>query len=267
MGSVCPHCRRNRPSTLERAWSTGSHYLWLILSITLVTGLELFQQRKSEIGFAIIWAAFAIGWALAKDWGHRRDLLPAINVPPTTPREFQSLLTLMRPRDVCLPFRAKMGVIAEAALLSALAIAFYLSPLKRYFPFAGRYIFHGYDLIPMAFLVLCVGARVPSVRQELLARDLLSDGNITMGVITDWHSSHQGAIKISYQFWTATGECFKHRGTVVSDKKSFAEGSAVPVFYLLEDPAKSVALCCARSRVRVPEGRDLLQTKGSLLRP
>lgn len=228
--------------------------------------LELSQQRKSEIGFAIVWATFVIAWALAKDWGHRRDVLPAINVPPTTPRKFQSLLMLMRPRDVYLPFGAKMGMIAEAALLSALAIPFYLSPLKRYFPFAGLYIFHGYDLIPLAFLVFCVGARVPSVRKEFLARELLSNGNITMGVITDWHSSHQGATKISYQFWTATGECFKHRGTVVSDKKSFAEGSAVPVFYLLEDPAKSVALCCARSKVRIPEGRDLLQTKGSPLR-
>jgi hypothetical protein len=96
----------------------------------------------------------------------------------------------MRPRDVYLPFRAKMGAITEAVLPAAFAIVFCLSPLKRYLPFTGRYIFHGYDLIVLAFLVVCVGARVSSVRKELLARELLSDGSVTMGVITDWHSSH-----------------------------------------------------------------------------
>lgn len=80
-GPVCPHCGRNRPSTLEKIWSTGSHYLWLIISVVLLTMLEHARPGKSEIGFVIIMAAIAVGWALVKDLGPRKACAACVERP------------------------------------------------------------------------------------------------------------------------------------------------------------------------------------------
>ena len=72
-----------------------------------------------------------------------------------------------------------------------------------------------------------------------------------IGSIADQNSKSHGPTTVVYRFWTRTGECFEHCGTVVSERKAYSERGLVPVFYAPEDPSKSFALCCTMSRLRI----------------
>ena len=81
-----------------------------------------------------------------------------------------------------------------------------------------------------------------SLWREWLAREVLRDGEFTIGY---WGDE-------SYQFWTRSGERFEHKGAIASRGKCLTSRGLVPVFYLSDNPAKSVALCCVWSRIRTP---------------
>jgi hypothetical protein len=119
----------------------------------------------------------------------------------------------------------------------------------------GEGAFFDYRTMALVALVVAVWAGLDRIRRELSARILLRDGEITIGYITDWISGGHSGPRVTYLFWTSTGKRFEHERPVVSDKDIFSEKAIVPVFYMPEDPTRSIALCCARSRVKLPGER------------
>ncbi len=93
------------------------------------------------------------------------------------------------------------------------------------------------------------------IYREFQNRQLLRDGEATIGTIVDWIAGRRSSAVAVYQFWTRGGERFEHRSQVRSDKDEYSAPGPVPVFYLPEDPTKSLALCCTALRVRMPERR------------
>lgn len=109
----------------------------------------------------------------------------------------------------------------------------------------------------LIYPAVILGLIVYAVRQTRSDQRIVRDGVLTPGVLTGWfdNSSYTGVrrtnIRIRYQFWTESGQKFEGSGTLMSgisfDSLTFNQ-EPLKVFYLPENPSKSVALCCTRSR-------------------
>jgi hypothetical protein len=73
-----------------------------------------------------------------------------------------------------------------------------------------------------------------------------------MGSLVDVLGRKGVAIAV-YQFWTRNGELFQHRSRFMRGDGDFSAPGVVPVFYLPQNPGKSLALCSTELRVRVPK--------------
>ena len=59
--------------------------------------------------------------------------------------------------------------------------------------------------------------------------------------------------RLTYRFCTTNGEWFEGKSRLISRSDVLAEGRIVPVFYMPEDPRKSVALPGTEFRISLPE--------------
>lgn len=90
--------------------------------------------------------------------------------------------------------------------------------------FAARGATHETALARMSFMLLYVmlphWITIVSIRRERAARELLRDGELTVGCSGDG----------SYQFWTPSGERFEHRGAITSSATDvLTDARVVPV--------------------------------------
>jgi hypothetical protein len=258
---LCPHCGREASRNLAKVRDFFARHSWRILQIILIAGIvvinlgmhdwRVFAGASVILGGGLLWALF-----LSIGSGGVQDPIAALNLgererripdevelpvrPPVAPEQWQKLVSLTAPRDVFIGRSYKIYVFSNCLLMLMNAVLVVWS-------YRTRVARHG-GMLPLAFIVLIyvilpIWFTIVSVRRERAAQDLLRDGEVTIGC---WGEG-------SYQFWTRTGERFEHWGTNISDDSSIMTDSGlVPVFYLRDNPTKSVALCCIVSRVRIP---------------
>ena len=274
---LCPHCSLNVASRWKRIVVQARRNAWQVI-LGLFIGLGMWP---ADFGRRTLWAVLGLGllvwlWSIFAEsvagnlhshlttlnlgGQHERtekpksEYVPTAPAPPRVPAEWQPLLELPRPRDVYMTIRAKLATVGGmAALIASVGFAGYVS-WRHHRGAWLRWIQHA-DWVTGLFLAAWVYYGIHAVRYELPARALLRDGEVTIGIITQLKSSGHGSGTVAYRFWTRTGQRFEHRRSFVSGGSVFAQGGLVPVFYLPEDPTKSVALCCAISRVRTADDR------------
>ena len=100
----------------------------------------------------------------------------------------------------------------------------------------------------LCWLVFFAFAGVASVRGFFADREVLREGEVTAGVLTDWARVRYG-VSIRYQFRTTSGQRFEGSGKVNSEQ-DLTENGIFPVFYLSHGPKRNVALCCTHLRIR-----------------
>jgi hypothetical protein len=165
---------------------------------------------------------------------------------PAMPSDWRALGLLSRPRDVFMSSGAKGGLI-----LTVFIFAFGLWAL---FTYASRnefltLIHHPKNgLLGLLWLTFWVYFGITGIREYFVGREILRDGELTTGVLTDWRE-RRGGISVSFQFWTDSGQRFERHGKVHSKDELSNKTDPLKVFYLPQDPTKNVALCCTPWRL------------------
>lgn len=267
---VCPHCGAGPPTFLTRLRAQAHRIGWLSLWIFLIVwSLEPPAWAWAAWGFVAMLAACGWAWSVVSQKLHRgayeplntidiyprvaqTERAPVVPRPLPTPPEWKSLISMARPREVYWPFRTKLNLAFEAMATVFIAALPVVQIHRHGLAFVNRHLLRPMDLL--VFIPIAVGIYLlpRRIQQELAARALLRDGEVTTGFVTDWGSAEE-PYQASYQFWTGTGERFEQRGIFANDYDSAQRNGRVPVFYMPEDPTKSVALCCCNLRVRLPE--------------
>ncbi|MGH9745790.1 MAG: hypothetical protein ACRD59_06735 [Candidatus Acidiferrales bacterium] len=277
-GSLCPHCRRNPKSALSKILSQIPDYVWPILAF-LAWVVLADSADGGWVGLAII--ALVIAWPFLSQKSQRglHEPVTALNLdptgararavavglteiassPPKTPEEWESLLVLPRPRELYLRASAKVDLVFESILFVA-GIWFAIFMIERDYIDWKRL---GSGVFLAVWLSIWILGELERIRNELQARRLLRDGEVTIGLIVDWYSGRHST-RLKYQYWTRMGQGFEHTGKIMSERKFYLEKGPVPVFYLPEEPTKSVALCCAVSRVRYSGERSFNRHSSSV---
>jgi hypothetical protein len=272
--SVCSHCGQNPQKT---PWKRISSLASDNFSITLwvVYMVIWFRPERNDWEQDAVFLALAIGAAATvmyarKTQGGGKGSVTALNLnqretstdslesswtpppPPRVPDKWSHLMSATRPRDVFWPVLSQVR--------AAVNVAFIFVSLGYV-----TYLVHGHHASfsdwgrewPRNLFVFAVTAIsdlfvFAGLYQKISNRHLLRDGEVTMGSIVDWVQRKRAVPIAVYQFWTRSGERFEHRGQVRSSKNEYSAPGVVPVFYLPQDPTKSLALCSTQLRVRVP---------------
>jgi len=271
--SVCPHCGSNPRSPLRKIGSIADQnvgiVLWIVSFALWKRPTSRIWDQSATIALTLLlggaWSTLSrekkrglhepvIALNLAKNGAPRvsPEILSARPQPPRIPAELEPLMSSPRPREVFWPFWAMVEQFAGVALILG-TLGFFVFMVTRH-----PDVFPDWHSVKSANLPFLIAAAISALLigrtlyREYSNRQLLRDGEATVAVITDWISKSHGPATVVYRFWTRTGECFEHRGTVVSERKAYSERGLVPVFYVPEDPSKSLALCCTMSRPRIP---------------
>jgi hypothetical protein len=271
--SVCPHCGSNPRSPLGKIGNFANQNVGIVLWIV---SLVLWRRPGRNVWdeYATIALTLFLGWAWSTfSRESKRGLhepITALNLPkngaprvspeipstrpqpPRIPGELEPLISLPRPREVFWPFWAMVEQLAGVVMVIG-SLGFLVFMVKRHpEEFPDWRSLHSTNLPFLIATALSALFIVRGLYREYANRQLLRDGEATVAVIMDWISRSHGPTTVVYRFWTRTGECIEHRGTVVSERKAYSEKGLVPVFYLPEDPSKSLALCCTTLRPRIP---------------
>jgi hypothetical protein len=270
----CPHCgldcgtataqfRLNSPRYIRRALFFGlsaAVYLpifvgmkwiyWAIAASLLVLGLLwAFISRKTRLEYHDPTAPLNV-YASRADAKSEQSSLPLRH--PETPRKWKALISAPRPREVYLPFGSKVGLLFAILVWIVGCGPLWFSVITHRALFGRVVHWHRSDwfaLLSMAFWMIWT---LTLIRQEVPARTLLREAEVPIGY---WNDG-------SYRFWTKSGESFQRAATIGSLEGETTDTGLVPVFYLPQDPTKSVALCSLLSRIRVPSesgSRELAQ--------
>lgn len=162
-----------------------------------------------------------------------------------SPRD-QALLRTSRPREVQMSARGRksFGIIA---VLVGVFEGILIWQLHRLW--AMSHSFEGYqrkDWALVGLVVLLVLLPLSTWRTMARERDLLENGEVTMGHVLKKWNTREGAT-VFYEFRDATGQAHKHSGTDYSRRLDV--GLPLAVFYDREDPRKQVAACAALHEV------------------
>jgi hypothetical protein len=164
---------------------------------------------------------------------------------PAIPGEWRSLNLLPRPRKILISNAAKGEMAMSAAVFLGVG-GFFLNSYWHQFP---TLVQRPKDaLFVLLWSGLLVYFEVTAIREWFIARDILRDGDLAAGVLTDWREG-RGGVSVSYQFWTDSGQRFERHGKVVSKQELANEREPLKVFYLPQDPTKSMALCCTSLQI------------------
>lgn len=160
---------------------------------------------------------------------------------PETPRIWKALVSTSRPREVYLPSGAKFSLLLGVLCVCLVGTGLLWAVITHRGAFA-----HGVDWrrgwAPSLNLLGIALGSLFMIWREAVARKLLRDGEVTVGY---WNER-------AYEFWTQSGQRFKHASSVVPSSDAVTGIGLVPVFYFPHDPSKSVALCSVYSRIRIP---------------
>lgn len=263
---VCPHCGKEVSVPIAKLRSSFARYWWVVLCMTLFVSSEITTLGPRDWRFfvvaglifagGVLWAYYIrdgrdafLASVAALNLVQREQLAPSDAEwqvrPPETPRQWEKLLSLPAPRQVYLTKKNSMRLWLVWVSTAVICVLTLDNLSKR----GWRHI----SVLQSAFFLLAYVAvplwmTIMSIRREWSARELLRDGEVTIGC---WGEK-------AYHFWTRTGERFEHWGEIISsDDDVLTDPGLVPVFYSRDDPSKSVALCCIWSRVRVPSVENL----------
>jgi len=264
---VCPHCGAN-PRELSAIIHAGiSKYLRIAGGILLsVLPLALTARKLwSWDSLMPLLVVLGVSWVVNVARERRHQPITALEIgsrkksettvslppprPPEVPREWKPLISLPRPREVYIPLGKALWLSAEAVFIVVM-IGRFVSSVHRHPMPLGQWITHRWGEVPFVVVALiALPILLRHIAQEFENWSLLRDGEVTIGVIADWISMGEGKVAV-YRFWTQSGQRFEHEKRVYSDESAFKDIGLVPVFYLAQEPTKSVALCCTVLRVR-----------------
>jgi len=230
-----------------------------VVALLLFLAFSVFVIRSvlfSMIAVAQVWSMFSqkagIGLhrpPVALNLETRKSDSAAVSLSkPEMPSDWRPIASLSRPRDVF------MSSGAEGQLI--LTVAIFAFGIWAVFPHTSREEFLALvrnpqqGLFGLLWLTFWVYFAISGIRESFAGREILRDGELATGVLTDWREG-RGGISISYQFWTDSGQRFERHGKVYSKEELRIEKDPLKVFYLPQDPTKSVALCCTPWRLRL----------------
>lgn len=259
----CSHCGLDCGTASAKFHITSRRYIRLALffGVWLAAYLPIFITVKWEYwAIASSLLVLALFWSYVSRKTRREFYNPTaplnIYAPPTdaksgqsslplrhpeTPRQWKALISAPRPREVYLPLGSKVELLF-AVLVGLGGGSLWLGAVTHRAIFGRAMHWHGYDWLPLFYLAFGIITCLALIRKELAARTLLRDGEVTIGF---WNDG-------TYRFWTKSGECFQRAASIGSCDGAITDAGLVPVFYLPQDPTRSVALCSLVSRIRVP---------------
>lgn len=271
--SVCGHCGRN---PLGFAWKQSillaSNYVGVTLWLLVVA--SRFLPEKSDWEQNAVFCALLAAAGLSLLYFRRsqklgkKDLsglnLSAYSVPPgaeeaswnlTKPPEvhgeWTGLMQTARPRNVFWPFWSIVEKVIPATLiLGSICLIFYFAR-SNHWTFSEWRMHWLKD--PATFLCVIAGDifLFLGLLREFSNRQILRDGEVTIGYLID--AVAPGSVgPIAHEFWTRTGERFQHRAVLLNEV-GFSVPGVVPVFYIPENPSRSVSLCSTEWRLRIPD--------------
>ena len=266
-GAVCPFCGAEPRATFDAILSFISKY-WIVLlfAIPLLAIYPPSREAWTWIAFLAIVGALGLAWFfVARASGAKKDEQPislglepppskirrdpwsAPLSPPKVPDRWRSLVDSRPPRDIYMPSKLWGSFAVETvAVLSALS-GYYAAASRHHMPVLRFISFHADPGAVMAALTWLV-SWVVRVKSILTTREIMRDGEVTIAYTTDHHWN-----RATYQFWTKSGERFERKTSVLKRFDLPSDTSLVPVFYMPENPRKSVALYGTEFRVRLPE--------------
>jgi hypothetical protein len=266
-GAVCPFCGAEPGLQLGEALSFITRYWIIILALPLfLIVASPSRQAWTWVAFISIIGALGLAWfffgrARRKEKDEqpislglepppatgRSDPWSVPLSPPKVPDRWRALAASRPPRGVYLPNKVWISFLVESfAVLSAL-YGYYTAANKRHIPFLGFLSFYenpGADVFLFPYLL----SWVVRIRSIFTTREIMRDGEVTIAYTTDRHWS-----RATYQFWTKSGERFERKTSVLKRPDLPSDTLLVPVFYMPEDPRKSVALYGTEFRVRLPD--------------
>jgi hypothetical protein len=257
---LCPHCGKEVSLHVAQVRSFFLRHFWRIFHVALVIGIVAATYGVPDwkiLAIASLILAGGLLWASFLRYGHgSQGSIAKLNLddqaqilvkgrefqvrPPVTPKQWEKLVCLSAPREVHLDRTYKIDLFVTwlLVLVNGAIVWRKLTINHVRHETAMELVFFS-----LLYVLLPLWITVASIRRELAAKELLRDGEVTIGCWGD------GA----YQFWTRSGERFERPGPLVSgDQDVLTDPGLVPVFYSRHDPSKSAALCCVRSRVQVP---------------
>jgi len=213
---------------------------WAIGSSLLVLGLLWsYVSRKTRSEFHDPTAPLNV-YASRTDAKSNQFSFPLRH--PEPPRQWNALISAPRPREVYLPVGSKLGLLFTILFGIVGGGSLWLGAITHRAIFGRVIHWHRYDWLPLFYLTFAIVANLTLFRKEVATRTLLSEGEVTIGF---WNEG-------TYRFWTKSGECFQRAASIGSLEGAITDAGLVPVFYLPQDPTRSVALCSVVSRIRVP---------------
>ncbi len=251
---LCPNCSYNARTLFAKLRLTDKD----VLAIILLLVFSLFLMRDlffAAIAVALAWSTFAqkagIGWhrpPIAFNLMAREPKRASIPISRRAiPNEWKTLASLPRPRVIAMSAAAKRQMILSVLVFFAVG-GFVLASHWIQFTNLSK---HFRDSVSgLLWLLVFVYLGVSGARDWFAAWEILRDGELTTGILTDWREGRGGA-SISYQFWTDSGQRFERQGKVISKEELAAEEDPLKVFYLPQNPTKSVALACTPLRIRI----------------
>jgi len=253
--AVCSNCGYDFSRPAARIRFVASRYPWLIVLLPFAVA-----TIRSGLVFSAIVALFAliaVGFSLTEKMRQSLSLnAPKVHVPvsmskPDLPAGWEPIARVPRPRDVDSPPTAKVwSLLGAAGCVVAAVFAIYTLWKNSAVTVQGRslprLVWENWFLLLWIVGFISIGAA--SVRRFLIEREVLRDGELTPGVLTDWSKGRYG-ISIHYQFWTPSGQRFEGSGTLNSRRDLKASDGIFPVFYLSHQPKSNVALCCTDLRI------------------
>ena len=280
MESTCWRCHAifNPEATGKRCPNCGSHSeAWLaklrfavidFLGPIVLIGIGLEQLRDDPV-FSVMFVVGSFVWAgfiYFQDAGDWVETATPDSVPISKPSMPDSWKRSTSPshQDSAssqeLPMRRAPGLTwAEQLLIAALvcgSIVYFVWRWRQ----IGNFNQNGkISFAPLFYPAVILGLIGYAVHRSRGDERILRDGVLTPGVLTGWYdkssytrTGYNSYIRIRYQFWTESGQKFEGNGTLIPgtllDNLSINQ-EPLKVFYLPQNPSKSVALCCTTSRV------------------
>jgi hypothetical protein len=212
----CPHCGSEyhaglawiRSSTAKLALAFAFIGVLLLMESTHLGNLGFFAMVTLFLSWSILSETAGYGLhkpitALNLDTTKAKiAALGTTNVvpsPPEIPKEWEALISSPRPREVYLPLFAKLELLFEAIFfLCSDAFALWAIFGQRDLPDAWIKRW-GSELFLLTWLTLWVVSGVSRLRNELRGSELLRDGEVAVGWITDWRSG-KGGTTVEYRF-------------------------------------------------------------------
>lgn len=275
---ACPRCHGatilggGKPCCLACGWNldaaethAGHHLKNVPIGIALLAGFYLllfvvFRQRQGDSWSGWPFAIFVVvggiflAQTLVKEWKalkqieaiRKRTTIPASATGParpewdqTTLEGFRVLSSIARPRLVRMSRRGKIDV-AVLSLLSLVVLvpilAFFLEPATRETNWHSLL----FEIFWIVFVVAGGFGLAREFRKQVRGRDLLREGEITLGRVTGqaFTGSKHPKSRISYEYQDRAGG--QYQGSDTDQNRTLFEEMPIPIFYDSLNPSKHI---------------------------